>query len=330
MKQKDLISIIIPVFNTSEYLVKCFDSVLQQTYLNTEIIIIDDGSTDSCREIISQYEKKDKRIKAVHIEHHGVSYARNVGLDLANGDYIGFVDSDDYIDLNMFGTLLNLIKDYQADISMVKFCRIRNNKILENYNSEQINCLNREEFIKEYLKLKDIKAHLTNKLFQRRLFEKVRFPENTNYEDDAVFMKIADKVNRFVLCSKSLYFYCLRNDSITTSSNLKTRQDFYDVTFANFEFVKTKYPNLTAYAALYLIDSLVINYIYSLNDNFFGLVKQIEEQATLMNELVQNYSDVIIKELNPMKRCALFAILWNLDFAREYILNIWDFYTDID
>ncbi|MDE6284677.1 MAG: glycosyltransferase [Bacilli bacterium] len=326
MKNKDLISIIIPVYNTSKYLVRCLDSVLNQTHLNIEVIIIDDGSTDSSKEIISQYEKKDNRIKSIFTENHGVSHARNMGLDLANGDYIGFVDSDDYVDLKMYETLLDLIKKYQTDISMISFCRIKNNEIIENHDEKQIYCLNKEDFIKEYLILKKVKAHLTNKLFQRKLFEKVRFPENINYEDDAIFLQIADKVEQFVLYEKSMYYYCIREHSITTSTNLKPRQDFYDITYVNYDFIKTNYPKLNAYAAFYLIDSLVINYIYCLNNNIFSITNQIEKQIPLMNKLVLKYSKVIITELDPMKKCALFTMLWDLNFAKEYILNIWKFY----
>lgn len=321
MKKEDLISIIIPVYNTSEYLVRCFDSVLNQTYTNVEIIIVDDGSTDSSKDIISLYEKKDNRVKAVYETHQGVSHARNVGLDLASGDYIGFVDSDDYIDPTMYETLLNLSKNYEAEVSMILFCKIKNNQIIENYNSNDTYCLNKKELIKEYLILKKVKAHVTNKLFEKKLFKEVRFPENTYYEDDAIFLQLVQGIKQCAIVEKSLYFYCIRNNNITKSVDLKPRQDFYDVTFANYNFIKSNYSDLIAYAAYYLIDSLVINYIYSINNNILDIAKQIEKDIPLMNELVHNYADVIIKELNPMKKCALFAMLWDLEFAKKYIFK---------
>ena len=98
MKNKDLISIIIPVYNVEKYLEECIESVINQTYRNLEIILVDDGSTDKCLETCKEYEKRDNRIKVIHQENAGVSVARNVGIDFSTGQYIGFVDSDDFIE----------------------------------------------------------------------------------------------------------------------------------------------------------------------------------------------------------------------------------------
>ncbi|MBO7334370.1 MAG: glycosyltransferase, partial [Lachnospiraceae bacterium] len=120
----ELISVIVPVFEVEKYLKECIESILNQTYTNLEIILVDDGSPDKCGEICEEYAKTDNRIIVIHHENKGLSSARNRGLDIATGDYIGFVDSDDKIAPDMFEILLNNLKQYDADISICGFYRL--------------------------------------------------------------------------------------------------------------------------------------------------------------------------------------------------------------
>ena len=130
-----MISIIIPVYKTEPYLRKCVDSVLAQTYTNLEVILVDDGSPDDCGKICDEYAAKDSRVKVIHKENGGLSSARNCGLDVATGKYIGFVDSDDWIDPDMYETLLGLLLRYDADIAEGSYRFFRpwksENKVLE-------------------------------------------------------------------------------------------------------------------------------------------------------------------------------------------------------
>ena len=108
---KELISIIVPIYNVEKYIHKCIESIINQTYKNLEIILVDDGSPDNCGNICEEYAKNDSRIKVIHKENNGLSSARNAGLEICKGDYIGFVDSDDYIELNMYEVLINALKN---------------------------------------------------------------------------------------------------------------------------------------------------------------------------------------------------------------------------
>lgn len=318
--EEELISIIIPVYNTSQYLDRCLKSVINQTYKNIEIIIINDGSTDNSEQIALNYAQNNQKIKVKSIKHSGVANARNIGLKLATGLYVGFVDSDDYIEPDMFECLYKNKKKYNADISMIAFRKIKNNKVIEEHKTKNIKVLNKQEFIKEYLRLKEIKAHFTNKLFSRDLFSNIKFPINKNYEDDGIILKIADKINNFVLVDISLYNYCLRTNSITHKDDMKTRQDFYDITYDNYNFVLKRYSNLKNYAAFYLIDSLISNYIASINHK--KILSLIESEIPTMKKLLQTYSQTVLNELTSFKKCILFTILWNKKYIRENILRI--------
>ena len=129
MMKSDLISIIVPVYKVEKYIDECIKSIINQTYTNLEIILIDDGSPDNCGKICDEYAKNDKRIKVIHQKNMGQSVARNVGLEYAKGDYIGFVDSDDYIKNNMFEVLHNNLVSYNADISICNIIKVKNNKL---------------------------------------------------------------------------------------------------------------------------------------------------------------------------------------------------------
>lgn len=130
-----LISIIIPVYNVERYLRECIDSIIAQTYKNLEIILVDDGSSDKSGEICDEYSKKDSRIKVIYKKNGGLSDARNVALDIAKGDYIGFIDSDDYIEKDMFQILYNLAEEYNAEISSISFYKMLENKVISVRNS---------------------------------------------------------------------------------------------------------------------------------------------------------------------------------------------------
>ena len=157
-KEKPLISVIVPIYKVEKYLNKCVKSIINQTYKNLEIILVDDGSPDNCGKICDKLAERDDRIRIIHKKNGGLSSARNAGIEIANGEYIGFVDSDDYIDNDMFETLYNNIKDNNADLSIIGYQ-------IETIDNKVIKYFELEEKIYEYESLiRYIKSHITKEI----------------------------------------------------------------------------------------------------------------------------------------------------------------------
>ena len=178
---KDKISVIVPVYNVEKYLSKCIDSILSQTYKNLEIILVDDGSPDSSPKICDKYKERDNRIKVIHKKNGGLASARNAGMDIATGKYIGFVDSDDMIAEDMYEVLLeNMIKS-NAEIAVCY-----KTDILENLQTGKgiVEELNKTQALKKMVLGIEFGSHACDKLFKREiLVSDIRFPEGKTYEE---------------------------------------------------------------------------------------------------------------------------------------------------
>ena len=202
--KNDKISVIIPVYNVEKYLRKCIDSVINQTYHNLEIILIDDGSLDNCGSICDEYCVIDERIRVIHKSNGGLSDARNAGLDIACGEYIGFVDSDDWIDPEMFEQLHKDLKSTGKDISVCGYLReYEQNKLVRvvgNDTHENILLMTPQEAMNELLEDDIIRNHMWNKLYRAKIFENVRFPLGRNFEDVLIQYKLFEKAKNGASC----------------------------------------------------------------------------------------------------------------------------------
>lgn len=211
---KPLISIIIPVYNVCEYLEKCLDSVINQTYTNLEIILVDDGSSDGSEKICDEYAVKDNRIKVVHKANGGVASARNEGVRNSIGEYIGWVDSDDYACPNMFERLYELAVNNDSDIVV---CSNYINEISNENGKYNIYTKTSKEVMADVL-LDKITSHLWNKLFKRDLFDNIIFPNISVAEDVAVMHKIFEKANNVTFTDEKLYLYFRRRSNNLTNN----------------------------------------------------------------------------------------------------------------
>ena len=221
----ELISVIIPVYKTANYLPRCLDSVLSQTYTNLEIILVDDGSPDNSGNICDEYAKRDNRIVVIHQMNQGVSAARNAGLKIAKGDYIGFIDSDDYIHTNMYQKLYELIKETNADLAQCRYQERFPDDIKEPYKYIISNKIisNRIESIK-LLFTGPITFTGVNKLYSKKVVEKIYFPTNTGMCEDLVFVYLTLKKTKIIANTNEIYYdYCMdRQDSASKLSlNMK-------------------------------------------------------------------------------------------------------------
>jgi len=211
----DLISVIVPVYNVEKYLKQCIESIIHQTYQNLEIILVDDGSPDNCGVICDEYAKQDKRIKVIHQENGGLSSARNAGLDIATGEYISFIDSDDYIAANFMEYLYQICIHYHVDIAECDFLRFNNN-IKINELSEEIEVLNKiamsKRINKDYVARTVI---VCNKIFKRYIYQKLRFPVGKINEDEYITYKAFDECQtNIVISNQQLYYYRINEESI--------------------------------------------------------------------------------------------------------------------
>lgn len=207
----DLISVIIPVYKVEGYLSKCIESVINQTYSNIEIILVDDGSPDNCGKICDEYAKIDNRIIVIHKENGGVSSARNAGMDIASGKFISFVDGDDYISYDYISKLYDLLKDNDLPMSMCSINIDKNGSIAAgpSFNSDgefQSDCL-----INEILNFKTISAVFC-KLFRNETINNLRFKNYSIAEDLLFLIEYLQTVERIISCNDKLYYYVLNSE----------------------------------------------------------------------------------------------------------------------
>lgn len=212
-----LISIIVPVYNTQAGLEQCLASVCAQTYRNLEIIIVDDGSTDHSTDICREFARKDNRIRTIYQNNRGVSAARNAGLQTAKGDYLAFVDSDDWIEPDMYELLLQKLTVCGADIAVCAHYRERNGKSSTRYQSGDISVLTRDDALKALAQDKWVRNYMWDKLYKRQLFENLTFPEGRIYEDLAINYRVFFRAQKVVVVDTPKYHYVIRQGSALQS-----------------------------------------------------------------------------------------------------------------
>lgn len=211
------VSVIVTVYNTEKYIEECIVSLINQTYKNIEIILVDGGSTDKTSEICHQYESKYKNIRVIHKKNEGVSSARNRGLVEATGDYIIFVDGDDWIEKNTIKTLVWLVKENGADVAFII-------RVGHPYLSGEVLIGNGQKMLLHILNTSAVE--IWGKLFKKQLFDDIRFPEGKVHEDLYTIPSIILKCERVVAYHKGLYHYRIREDGLM-SKTLKS--DFYEL-----------------------------------------------------------------------------------------------------
>ena len=216
-----LVSVIIPAYNIEDYIGRCLDSIISQTYKNLEIIVVDDGSRDHTGEILDNYAKKDRRIKVIHKENGGVSSARNKGIEAAEGDYIGFIDGDDLIESEMYKTLVDLLEEENADIAHCGYQMVFPDRVDYYHNTGKKKIQTTEEGLKDLLSGEMIEPGLVNKLYKKELIKNCRLDETVKINEDLLM-----NYQLFKLSQKSVYYditpysYMIRSSSATGANSL--------------------------------------------------------------------------------------------------------------
>lgn len=323
MKKDVLISIIVPVYNAGSSLDKCVNSILNQTYNELELILVNDGSTDNSKKICEEYVKKDKRVKLINKENGGPGSAKNAGIENAKGKYIGFVDSDDYIENDMYEILYNLCVENNADISMIAFNKVINGKIikLKNFAGETI-IYDKLQAMKKLLLDNEIKNYSWNKLFKKELFNDIEFSEKIYYEDIDATIKLFEKSERIAYKKVCKYNYVQRSDSIVNCKSYDKLKDFVIVTKERYNYLYEKYNELNEYNAIGFVANMVLVYKYAVVYDSKELFSDFEKNYNQFLDLANRYEKSIFCELNNYRRLLLSIILWNVDLGKNVIKEL--------
>lgn len=260
MKEQKLISVVIPVYNVEKYIRESLDSIINQTYKNLQIILIDDGSTDSSGSICDEYAASDDRITVIHQKNAGAGAAKNTGLDLIQGEYFSIIDSDDYIELNMYEKMVCYMENYRVDVVQCLFRNVFvNRKVYRNYivKSKPIRKVSRNKFLKEYLY--DWKyAIFWNKLFKTSLLKNIRFPIGRKIDDEFFTYKLICNSEHIVNTQDVFYNYRMRQSSVMNeNADKRLILDRIDCFVERYEYVSERFPELEVLYYQKLADALI-------------------------------------------------------------------------
>lgn len=284
MKTEKLISIIVPVYNVEKYLEQCLDSILNQTYKNLEIILVDDGSTDNSGSICDRYGEKDSRIKVIHQKNGGVCAARNTALKAVTGDYIGFVDPDDWCAEDMFEYLCTKLEETDSDVSVCRYYRIIEGKTTTSRCDGIDRVLTKDEAIEELVNHFIIRHIFWNKLFKRELFEDFLFPEGRIYEGRMTVHQLLLKCEKVILCGSPKYYYRKNDESYIYKVDLKSMLDFVIACITIYNNLADKYEHLQKKMMRDFCDTIA-----RLADERIELSEEILEANREDIEVIQNF-----------------------------------------
>ena len=311
-----LVSLIIPVYNQKAFLKRCLDSVLAQTYQNLEIIIIDDGSTDGSDVICNNYANIDIRIQLIHKENGGVSSARNIGLELAKGDYVTFLDSDDYLVKNYIKDSVFLCERYDADISILNMVLVNENENKEflDVDKNDIKIMNAQTSIEEMLYQKIYTCCVAGKLYKHEVIENIHFPVGKVSEDLAVCYLILDQADKVVYSNKIGYYYRQQSSSIMHNFN-SARMDALKWAKEIECFCEKKYPSI-APAARCRKFNVAVHLLLDLPDS----PAYDEYRIKLLDTIKSTRTSVIInKNARFRDKCAAFLTY----FGERTLKKVW-------
>lgn len=320
------ISIIVPVYNCEKYISNCINSILEQSFKDFELILVDDGSSDRSFEICESFAKKDNRVRAIHQPNSGVSRARNRGLDEAKGEYIGFVDGDDCVDKEMYKRLYKNLADNNADISI---CGIVNYFLKKNGTTEKVRqsqvdgfwIFSGEQALKEALQSRLYSVNPVNKLFKKKLFDKLRYPEGKISEDAFLIPVVISKAGKVVYDSKPMYYYLRRENSITTSNFSDRDWDVVEAYKNHLNMVSEKFPNLKKvakfrylWAYAYVIDKIM------LSENSENYLRDFKKAFDFIKK---NILEIIFNPYFSLKRkIAVMVLLINKKIYKKMIMTV--------
>lgn len=321
---EELISVIVPIYNVERYIKKCIDSIRSQTYKNLEIILVDDGSPDECGKICDEYERIDSRIVVIHKKNGGLSDARNAGLEIIHGKYVAFVDSDDWIEPDMYQRLYENMMTFHADMS---FAGVTDDVIDENGIEKSVKISNYGDEPFSENKIAAMKRYFHgswaawDKLYKASLFENVKFPVGEINEDEAIVIELLAQCDTVCYTNEILYHYIKRanSNSITMSDFSKKKLAWQEHCANNLRIIQEKYPELEKDAVIRYRNSL----LWSLTEIALSNSEEdfSEDISLLMKRLKENkklfFSAGHFCKTDAIRMRVL--LIWGFDFYKKTI-----------
>ncbi len=322
-----LISVIVPVYNVEKYLQKCLDSIKNQTYTNLEILLIDDGSTDSSGSICDNAAKNDKRIRVIHKENKGISHTRNTGIQNSSAELITFIDSDDYVNEKYVQYLYNLLSVSKSDIAIGAH-------IIE-YSSGNIHykgigtgteaTYNSKQVLHEILLDNKVDISVWGKLFYRSLFKNIEFPVGKRFEEPATMYKVIENTEKIICGGDANYYYQIREQSITTTGTFLGKMDLIYHTTKMCEDITAKYPELQTAAERRLVWAYfsTLNQLLKCPDRKEYKTEEIEIINFLKSKSKQIKSYAVYSKRDKL---ASFTLKFGIFFYK----SAWDIYSKLN
>lgn len=307
---EEKISVIIPIYQVEKFLNKCIESVISQTYKCLEILLIDDGSKDNCPKICDQYAKEDKRIKIIHKENGGLSDARNMGIKNAKGDYIFFLDSDDWVDQRIISHLYMLIKKYDADIAECQYEKVyKEDAIINNEDKEEIKVYTPKESLENLITERSGNRVVSwNKLYKKKLFNQIEFPMGKIHEDEYTTYKLLYQCKKIVVTNLKFYYYRQRENSIISEKFNPKRLDVIQAYEEKLEFYKKKNE-------IELYQKEIPKFLYILLNCYYN-----SKKAKFNKEIVKNIKDKYRKIYREYKKIKSNNIKERVKYGLIYII----------
>ncbi len=242
--KEPLISVIVPIYKVEKYLDRCVESIVNQTYTNLEIILVDDGSPDNCPQMCDDWAEKDNRIKVVHKENGGLSDARNAGMPFVTGELVSFIDSDDWIELDMFEKMLNRMKKDNSDMVSCGVKWVEEDGTLIRDVTSDNEVLNKTAAMKELINDRKLKQHVWNKIYKYDLIKDIPFEKGKYHEDVFWSYQVVGIAKKVSVVKESFYNYVQRSNSIMGEGFSAKRLDALDANRQRCEYMKEHFPEL--------------------------------------------------------------------------------------
>lgn len=280
-------SIILPVYNVEDYVEQSIQSILKQTHPHFELIIVNDGSTDTSGEICEEYAREDGRIHLIHQENQGLSMARNNGLEVATGDYILFVDSDDYIHRDLLSVLYGHLRKHDAAVSVCDYLAVAEDEKESNYETSVYDTtyqvLDSLEAVSEIVEKSQARMIIAcGKLYEKELFNQVRYPQGKYHEDEFVTYRLFYQAQKIVVTDAQLYFYRQRSESITGNRYSLKRLDKLEGLKEAISFFEEQGEKELAIHAR-------VRYLLAIQISYYKLTYEMADQKRVLDALTEEY-----------------------------------------